>query len=116
MTISIFNSAGRLVSGLLSDKIGALKTLAIALGLQTINMLLFSQFVSSPTLMVGAALAGVGYGTLLAVFIYHGGLIRPEELRQLLACFTPLGALAALSALSLLRYRWIGMAITQSPI
>ncbi len=68
VTLSIFNSAGRLVSGLLSDKIGALKTLAIALGLQTINMLLFSQFVSSPTLMVGAALAGVGYGTLLAVF------------------------------------------------
>jgi MFS transporter, OFA family, oxalate/formate antiporter len=68
VTLSIFNSAGRLVSGLLSDKIGALKTLAIALGLQTINMLLFCQFVSSPTLMVGAALAGVGYGTLLAVF------------------------------------------------
>lgn len=68
VTLSIFNSVGRLVSGLLSDKIGALKTLAIALGLQTINMLLFSQFVSSPTLMVGAALAGVGYGTLLAVF------------------------------------------------
>ncbi|MDP2588798.1 OFA family MFS transporter [Vibrio splendidus] len=68
VTLSIFNSAGRLVSGLLSDKIGALKTLAIALGLQTINMLLFSQFVSSPTLMVGAALAGIGYGTLLAVF------------------------------------------------
>lgn len=68
VTLSIFNSAGRLVSGLLSDKIGALKTLAIALGLQTINMLLFSQFVSSPTLMVGAALTGIGYGTLLAVF------------------------------------------------
>ncbi len=68
VTLSIFNSAGRLVSGLLSDKIGALKTLAISLGLQTINMLLFSQFVSSPTLMVGAALAGIGYGTLLAVF------------------------------------------------
>lgn len=68
VTLSIFNSAGRLASGLLSDKIGALKTLAIALGLQTINMLLFSQFVSSPTLMVGAALAGIGYGTLLAVF------------------------------------------------
>jgi MFS family permease len=68
VTLSIFNSAGRLISGLLSDKIGALKTLAIALSLQTINMLLFSQFVSSSALMVGAALAGIGYGTLLAVF------------------------------------------------
>lgn len=68
VTLSIFNSAGRLVSGLLSDKIGGLKTLAIALVLQTLNMLLFGQFISSSTLMVGAALAGIGYGTLLAVF------------------------------------------------
>lgn len=68
VTLSIFNSAGRLVSGLLSDKIGGLKTLAIALALQSINMIAFSQFISSPTLMFGAALAGIGYGTLLAVF------------------------------------------------
>lgn len=68
VTLSIFNSGGRLASGLLSDKIGGLKTLAIALSLQTINMLLFSYFVSSSTLMIGAALAGIGYGTLLAVF------------------------------------------------
>lgn len=68
VTLSIFNSAGRLVSGLLSDKIGALKTLGIALGLQTVNMLLFSQFTSNSGLMVGVALAGIGYGTLLAVF------------------------------------------------
>lgn len=68
VTLSIFNSAGRFVSGVLSDKIGGLKTLAIALALQSINMLAFSQFVSSQTLMFGAALAGIGYGTLLAVF------------------------------------------------
>ncbi|MGY3572292.1 L-lactate MFS transporter [Vibrio paucivorans] len=68
VTLSIFNSAGRLVSGLLSDRIGALKTLGIALALQVLNMALFSQFVSSSSLMVGAALAGIGYGTLLAVF------------------------------------------------
>ncbi|WCE32509.1 L-lactate MFS transporter [Vibrio sp. SCSIO 43137] len=68
VTLSIFNSGGRLVSGLLSDKIGGLKTLAIAMVLQAVNMLLFSQFVSSVPLMVGAALAGIGYGTLLAVF------------------------------------------------
>lgn len=68
VTLSIFNSGGRLVSGLLSDKIGGLKTLAIAMVLQAVNMLLFSQFVSSLPLMFGAALAGIGYGTLLAVF------------------------------------------------
>lgn len=68
VTLSIFNSGGRLVSGLLSDRIGALKTLAIALAFQVVNMLLFSQFVSSSSLMIGAALAGIGYGALLAVF------------------------------------------------
>ncbi len=68
VTLSIFNSGGRLISGMLSDKIGGLKTLAIALFLQTINMLVFNQFIASSTLMIGAAFAGIGYGTLLAVF------------------------------------------------
>lgn len=68
ITLSIFNSSGRLASGLLSDKIGPLPTLAIALVIQAFNMALFSQFVTSNTLLIGAALAGIGYGTLLAVF------------------------------------------------
>ncbi len=68
VVLAVFNSGGRLAAGLLSDKIGAVKTLGFAMILQTVNMLLFSQFDSSFALIVGAGLTGVGYGTLLAVF------------------------------------------------
>ncbi|WP_196298341.1 OFA family MFS transporter [Vibrio fluvialis] len=68
VALAVFNSGGRLATGVLSDKIGALKTLGLAMLLQTVNMLLFSQFDTSLTLMIGAGLAGIGYGTLLAVF------------------------------------------------
>ncbi|KLV08747.1 MULTISPECIES: OFA family MFS transporter [Photobacterium] len=66
--LSIFNSGGRVVAGILSDKIGGVKTLMLAFIMQGINMALFASFNSDFTLMIGAALAGVGYGTLLAVF------------------------------------------------
>ncbi|MCQ1058434.1 OFA family MFS transporter [Photobacterium sp. ZSDE20] len=68
VVLSIFNSGGRVVAGMLADKIGGLRTLTIAFIMQGINMALFASFDSSFTLMIGAALAGVGYGTLLAVF------------------------------------------------
>ncbi|WP_375749242.1 OFA family MFS transporter [Vibrio sp. HN007] len=68
ITLSLFNSGGRLMFGLLSDKIGSMRTLAIALLLQMGNMLLFCQFITPSTLLVGAAVAGLGYGALLAVF------------------------------------------------
>ncbi len=68
VALATFNSGGRLATGLLSDKIGGLKTLSLAMLLQTVNMLLFSQFDSSLALIIGAGLAGIGYGTLLAVF------------------------------------------------
>ncbi|MGF1689424.1 OFA family MFS transporter [Photobacterium japonica] len=66
--LSIFNSGGRVAAGMLSDKIGGVKTLMIAFIMQGINMALFATFTNDFTLMIGAALAGVGYGTLLAVF------------------------------------------------
>lgn len=66
--LSIFNSGGRVVAGMLSDKIGGVKTLMIAFIIQGINMALFASFKTDFTLMIGAALAGIGYGTLLAVF------------------------------------------------
>ncbi|WP_240205539.1 OFA family MFS transporter [Vibrio sp. CyArs1] len=68
VALAIFNSGGRLATGLLSDKIGSIKTLALAMLLQLVNMLLFAQFDSSFTLILGAGLAGIGYGALLAVF------------------------------------------------
>ncbi len=66
--LAIFNSGGRVVAGILSDKIGGVKTLMIAFVMQGINMVMFATFESEFTLIIGAAVAGVGYGTLLAVF------------------------------------------------
>ena len=66
--LAIFNSGGRVAAGILSDKIGGVKTLMIAFVMQGINMVMFATFDSEFTLIIGAAVAGVGYGTLLAVF------------------------------------------------
>ncbi|MCG3863344.1 MULTISPECIES: OFA family MFS transporter [unclassified Photobacterium] len=66
--LAIFNSGGRVAAGILSDKIGGIKTLMIAFIMQAINMVMFATFTSDFTLIIGAAVAGIGYGTLLAVF------------------------------------------------
>nr|WP_086940661.1 OFA family MFS transporter [Thaumasiovibrio occultus] len=66
--LAVFNTGGRVIMGMLSDKIGGVRTLLIAFVLQGLNMVLFASYDSGFTMIVGAALAGVGYGTLLAVF------------------------------------------------
>ncbi|MGF1841868.1 OFA family MFS transporter [Vibrio clamense] len=66
--LAIFNSGGRVAAGILSDKIGCIRTLMLAFILQGINMVLFASFDTELTLIIGTALAAVGYGTLLAVF------------------------------------------------
>lgn len=66
--LAIFNSGGRVAAGILSDKIGGVRTLLLAFVLQGINMVLFATFNSELTLIIGTAIAAIGYGTLLAVF------------------------------------------------
>ncbi len=66
--LAIFNSGGRVAAGILSDKIGGVGTLLLAFLLQGGNMVLFATFDSEFTLIIGTAIAAVGYGTLLAVF------------------------------------------------
>lgn len=66
--LAIFNSGGRIAAGILSDKIGGVRTLLLAFLLQGVNMVLFASFDSEFTLIIGTAIAAIGYGTLLAVF------------------------------------------------
>lgn len=66
--LAIFNSGGRVAAGILPDKIGGVRTLLLAFLLQGGNMVLFATFDSEFTLIIGTAIAAVGYGTLLAVF------------------------------------------------
>ncbi|MDF2155415.1 OFA family MFS transporter [Vibrio sp. CAU 1672] len=66
--LAVFNSGGRVAAGILSDKIGGVRTLLIAFILQGLNMALFATFKTELSLIIGTAIAAVGYGTLLAVF------------------------------------------------
>ncbi len=66
--LAIFNSGGRIAAGMLSDKIGGVRTLFIAFALQGANMVMFPTYTNEIGLIIGTAVAAVGYGTLLAVF------------------------------------------------
>lgn len=66
--LAIFNAGGRVVGGILSDKLGRNKTLMAMFLLQAINMFLFNNYTTVPLLIIGIACTGIAYGSLLAVF------------------------------------------------
>lgn len=66
--LAIFNALGRIGAGLLSDKIGRIRTLTLVLAIQGINMLLFASYVNPIGITIGTMLAGIGYGSLLSLF------------------------------------------------
>ncbi len=66
--LGIFNATGRILGGGISDRIGRMNLLRIIFALQSVNMLLFSQYNSIPLLAVGVAVAGLCYGCNFSVF------------------------------------------------
>ena len=66
--LAVFNTVGRVIGGILSDKIGRINTLLAAFAIQAVNMLLFSAFDNFLLFTLGALLVGFSYGTLLSVF------------------------------------------------
>ncbi|MGL4606018.1 MAG: L-lactate MFS transporter [Eubacteriaceae bacterium] len=66
--LAVFNTGGRVIGGILSDKIGRVNTMLVVFGIQGINMVLFSLFNNFILLVFGALLVGFAYGTLLSVF------------------------------------------------
>lgn len=68
IALAVFNSLGRILSGSLSDKIGRLTTLRIMFVIQAINMLFFAMYRNTGLVLLGAALSGLSYGSLLSVF------------------------------------------------
>jgi MFS transporter, OFA family, oxalate/formate antiporter len=68
VVLSIFNAAGRVLIGSLSDKIGRTSTMIIVFLLQAANMFIFTFYNSIPLLILGAALAGLAYGALFTLF------------------------------------------------
>ena len=66
-TLAIFNTLGRLVSGMLSDKIGRTRTMTLAFLLQAANMLAFSHYDSPEWVIFGSAFTGLCYGTIFTL-------------------------------------------------
>ncbi len=65
--LALFNAAGRLLGGILSDKFGRHKVLMMMFILQAINMVLFKAYHTVPLLLMGIAITGIAYGALLSV-------------------------------------------------
>jgi len=66
--LSIFNAAGRLTGGMLSDRAGRTRALVIVFLVQAVNMLLFAFYRNIPALIAGSAIAGLAYGSVFAIF------------------------------------------------
>lgn len=65
--MACLNLIGRMAGGTVSDIIGRINVIRLVLGLQALNMLVFSNFTTIPLLCVGVAVAGVCYGAAFAV-------------------------------------------------
>lgn len=66
--LAIGNALGRVVTGIVSDKIGRTNTLILVFILQAINMFAFITYTSGLMLTVGAVVTGATFGALLALF------------------------------------------------
>ncbi|GMU21782.1 MAG: MFS transporter [Phycisphaerae bacterium] len=66
--LSVFNAAGRVFWGLLSDRIGRTASLMCMYGLQGVTMLSLTALDTSLALKVGAASVGFNYGGCFALF------------------------------------------------
>ena len=66
--LAIFNTGGRIVGGLVSDKIGRVNTLALVFLMQAGNMAFFTTITTQMPLMVAIAIGAMSYGALLSVF------------------------------------------------
>ena len=66
--LAITNTSGRVLGGLMSDKIGRVNALFVVFALQMLNMACFALYQNLPALIAGIILVGFCYGTLLSVF------------------------------------------------
>jgi OFA family oxalate/formate antiporter-like MFS transporter len=66
-TLAIFNTLGRLLSGVLSDRIGRTRTMMLAFTLQAVNMLAFRYYNTPGLVVFGAAFTGLCYGGIFTL-------------------------------------------------
>jgi len=66
--LAIFNSVGRVVSGVVSDRLGRTNTMVLAFILQAINLFIFVHYNTPELIIFGAAFTGLCYGTIFTLF------------------------------------------------
>jgi MFS family permease len=66
--LAVFNAAGRVVGGVVSDIIGRASAMIIVFALQATTLFFFDQFTSITAFLFGAALVGFNYGACLSLF------------------------------------------------
>jgi len=66
--LALFNAGGRIIFGMISDRFGRVFTMRIVFSVQCANMLLFPFYINSMGIALGAAVAGLSYGALFALF------------------------------------------------
>lgn len=66
--LAVFNAGGRILGGIMYDKIGQTSTLFIIFSLQAINFLCFGMYRSLILLLIGTIVTGLCYGACLSVF------------------------------------------------
>lgn len=66
--LAVFNAAGRILGGAVSDKIGRITLMRIIFGLQAVNMLLFTFYSNIVLLAAGIAVTGLCYGASFSAF------------------------------------------------
>ena len=64
--LAMFDVSGRILGGFLSDRLGRTRLLLLMFALQAVNMLVFKYFITSTVLLLGVAMAGFAYGSLLS--------------------------------------------------
>ncbi len=68
MFLAIFNTAGRFVSGFVSDRIGRRATMMLFFAIQAANMFAFSHYTTPAMILTGASITGLCYGTIFTLF------------------------------------------------
>jgi len=66
--LAIFNAGGRIMAGIISDKIGRTRTMLLVFIIQAAVMAMFGTFNNMTALAAGAAVVGFAYGSCLSLF------------------------------------------------
>ncbi len=66
--LAIFNAGGRIVGGVMFDRLGRTPTLLLIFVMQALNFVLFNLYNSLPLLLAGTVIAGLCYGACLSIF------------------------------------------------